>query len=107
MQRRAFRLFGLLAGAALILPALPALADPPAHAPAWGYRGHQDAPYAYHDDDRLYGDRDGDRDDHRRGDWDDARDGTRWRYRHDRDWDHDRSYYGRPVYLVERLPRGF
>ena len=105
MQRRASRLLGLLAGAGLVLPAVPALADPPAHAPAWGYRAHQDVAYHDRDDDRYE-----DRDDDRYGgdrDRDDDRYGRYGDYRHDRDWDHDHRYYGRRVYIVERLPRGY
>jgi hypothetical protein len=77
MKRRTLGLLGALASAALFLQAAPALADPPPHAKAWGYRGHGDH-YGRYDDD------------HR-----------------DRDCDRDRYYYPRHGYVVERLPRGY
>ena len=105
MQRRACCLLGLLAGAGLVLSAVPALADPPAHAPAWGYHNHQGVAYHDRDDDRYE-----DRYDDRYGDYRDRDDDDHGRhadYHHDRDWDRDHRYYGRPVYIVERLPRGY
>jgi hypothetical protein len=101
MKRRIFGLIGA-ASAALLLQAAPALADPPPHAKAWGYRD------GYARDARYYGDRDDyrryDRDDYGRYDRDDYR-------HHDRDCDHDgdrgRYYYPRPVYYVPHLPRGY
>lgn len=94
MTRRIFGLIGATTAAVLLLQATPALADPPPHARAWGYRDHE-ARY------------DGDRDDYRRYDRDDH-----WRYDHDgyrhydRDCDRGRYFYPRPVYYVPRLPRG-
>jgi Ni/Co efflux regulator RcnB len=79
MQRRTMGLLGVLAFAALLLQAAPAVADPPRHARAWGHRSHDD----------HYG-----RDRHEH---------------HDRycDHDRDRDYYPRHGYVVERLPRGY
>lgn len=87
-----------------LLAAAPAMADPPAHAKAWGHQSRQDDHGHY---DRRYDDR---RHDDRR--YDD-------RYRRDRDFDdvryraaghrHDRHCDHRDVrrvYIVERLPRG-
>jgi len=86
-----------------LLAAAPAMADPPAHAKAWGHpsrqddRGHYDRRY----DDRWY---DGRYDDRYRRDRD--FDDVRYRaagHRHDRHCDHRDV---RRVYIVERLPRG-
>jgi hypothetical protein len=79
MKRRTIGLLGAVTAAALLLQATPALADPPRHAKAWGYRGHDDH-YGRHDYDDHY---------------------------RDRDCDHDRHYYAHPGYVVERLPRGY
>ena len=86
-----------------LLAVAPAMADPPAHAKAWGHpsrqddRGHYDRRY----DDRWY---DGRYDDRYRRDRD--FDDVRYRaagHRHDRHCDHRDV---RRVYIVERLPRG-
>jgi hypothetical protein len=100
MQRRKSALLGLLTGAALFVPVLPVLADPPAHAPAWGYRAHEAAAYADRYDDR-YGRRYYD-DDDRYYDRDD-----RYDHRHDGDCDHDRRYDGHRVHTIARLPVGY
>lgn len=96
MTRRTFALIGAASVATLLLQADPALADPPSHAPAWGYHDRDDHDWHDRDDrDRYWHDRD----DHR--DWDRGRDWDR-----DRDWDRGRYAYPRPVYYVPRLPRG-
>jgi hypothetical protein len=107
MQRRKSGLFCLLTGAALLLPALPVLADPPAHAPAWGYRAHEATHYGNdgRDDRRYYGS--DDRYDRYYGSGDRYY-GPDERYdRRDRDCDHDRRHDGRRVYTIARLPVGY
>ena len=83
--------------ATALLAAAPAMADPPAHAKAWGHPSRQD--YRRYDDDRHY---DGHYyDDHR--DYDRRYDD---RHRHDRYCDHEaRRYDARPLYVVRTLPR--
>jgi hypothetical protein len=88
MKRRIIGLIGAATAAALLLQSMPAAADPPPFAKAWGHRDRDDH-YA-----REYRDRDWD--DHHDHDWED---------RHD--WRHGPVYYPRPVYYVERLPRGY
>ncbi|HET9694451.1 MAG TPA: hypothetical protein VFP48_08695 [Steroidobacteraceae bacterium] len=77
------------AAAVAVLAAMPALADPPPHAKAWGHKSRQAERYYYdrHDDDRYYHDY------RYAGD----------RHRHDRYCGH---YDVRRVYVVERLPYG-
>ena len=73
--------------ATALLAAAPALADPPAHAKAWGHPSRQD--YRRYDDD--YRDYDRRYDD---------------RHRNDRYCDHEvRRYDARPLYVVRTLPR--
>jgi len=84
MKRRIFGLIGATTAAALLLQAAPALADPPPHAKAWGYRDRDDHYARYYDDYDDY-------DDHH----------------HDHDCRHARYYYPRPVYYVPRHPRGY
>ena len=77
-----------------LLAAAPAMADPPAHAKAWGHPSRQDDRGHY---DRRYDDR------YRRDrDFDDVRYRAAG-HRHDRHCDHRDV---RRVYIVERLPRG-
>jgi hypothetical protein len=80
MKRRTVGLIGAATAAALLLQSMPAAADPPPYARAWGYRDRDDH-YA-----REYRDHD----------WDD---------RHD--WHYGPVDCPRPVYYVERLPRGY
>jgi hypothetical protein len=87
-----------------LLAAVPAQADPPPHAKAWGHKSRQAEYYDRRYDDRhYYGDRDyGDRYYRRDRDFDDVRYYAD-RHRHDRDCGH---YDARRVYVVERLPYG-
>jgi hypothetical protein len=90
MQRRTTSLLSVLASAALLLQAAPVLADPPAHAKAWGYRSHE----------------------HRdaRDDWHEYREHARQHAREDAGHQArygNRDYQARRVYVVERLPRGY
>lgn len=98
MTRRIFGLIGAAAAAAVLLQATPALADPPPHAKAWGYRDRSADGYYDRGDYRTY-----DRDDYRYRDRYDDRDDRRY----DRDCDRGRYDYPRPVYYVPRLPRGY
>jgi hypothetical protein len=83
------RLVSLAATA--LLAAAPAMADPPAHAKAWGHPSRQYD--RYYDDRYFYEHRDYDRR------YDD-------RHRHDRYCDHEvRRYAERPLYVVRTLPR--
>ena len=122
MQRLTRGLLGVLACTGLLVLAAPAMADPPAHAKAWGYRGHDalgersDYRDHYRDEDPgyLFDDRDRDRD------------RARYRYRdndhydryghrfgdrrcsHDRDVRADRDNRDNRDYrVVQRLPRGY
>ena len=80
--------------ALVLLAAAPAMANPPAHAKAWGHPSRQDDRGHY---DRRYDDR------YRRDrDFDDVRYRAAG-HRHDRHCDHRDV---RRVYIVERLPRG-
>lgn len=117
MQRFIKGLLGVVASTGLLMLAAPATADPPAHAKAWGYRGHdahsertdyledyrdEDARYWIDDRHRYRADDHYDRYGHRYGDR---------RCNHDRNARADRDYRdyretrGYPV--VERLPRGY
>jgi hypothetical protein len=83
--------------ATALLAAVPAMADPPAHAKAWGHPSRQDDRHYY--DDRHY---DGRYDDGRR-DYDRRYDD---RHRHDRYCNHEvRRHDARPLYVVRTLPR--
>ena len=93
MTRHGFPSLAALAALAL-LATTPAMADPPAHAKAWGHQSRQDDRGHY---DRRYDDR------YRRDrDFDDVRYRAAG-HRHDRHCDHRDV---RRVYVVERLPRG-
>ena len=92
MRRTGLPSLATMAALAL-LTAMPALADPPAHAKAWGHKSRQ-ADHHYYE--RYYDGRYDDRYYH-----DDDR--YAYRHRHDRECDH---YDVRRVYVVERLPYG-
>src|SRR5512145_1426205 len=98
MQRLTKGLLGVLVAGGLLVVAAPGMADPPAHAKAWGYRGHDahsersdhrdryrddDARYQFDDRDRYRDDDHYDRYGHRYGDR---------RCDHDRDYRADRDF---------------
>jgi hypothetical protein len=88
MKRRTIGLIVAASAAALLLHSMPAAADPPPYARAWGYPHRDDY------DAREYRDQD----------WDDRHDHD-WADRHD--WHRGPVYYPRPAYYVQELPWGY
>jgi hypothetical protein len=122
MQRLIKGLLGVLVSGGLLVLAAPVMADPPAHAKAWGYRGHDahdersDHRDHYRDERARYRFDERDHDRYRDNDHYD-RYGHRYgdrRCNHDRDYRADRDYRDyrdyrdtRDYRVVQRLPRGY